>query len=399
MSQRARCYDCHRPVVHCLCELIDPIDHRTEFLILQHPRERWHAFNTARLAELSLNGATVRVGHGKVLGADADLAKEVQGYGLLYPRPGALDLSQLAPEDRPEKLIVLDGTWHHARGMYRDIEALQSLPHYTLPPGQVSGFKIRKQPKDYCLSTIEAIQSALVCLEPETPGLDTLLRPFEVMQTQHMQAMGSPTPRRKKPRPIKEKSPLPPQLKNEYESLVVTYAEMSPVTREGEPRQLLTFAVERPATGERMQHVIAVQDQPENPLAEVWEFLRLSPEAMAAACTIDELREAWRAFQRPGDLMAAWSRSTLEVIGAHLPEQGPTLLLKAAYCNRRPERGCLEEIVVKEDLLTPEELDRNQREWSRTQERLHNAVVMAGLLHELGLSEHEPEPAATTEPV
>ncbi|QDV06769.1 DTW domain protein [Planctomycetes bacterium Poly30] len=383
MSERVRCYDCHRPAAHCLCELITPIEHRTEILILQHPRERGHAFNTARIAEMALRNATVRVGHGAELGADDALAADLRGYGLLYPRPGALDLSQLAPVDRPEKLIVLDGTWHHARAMYRDIEPLQSLPHFTLPAGQVSGFRIRKQPKDYCLSTIEAIQSALACLEPDTQGLDTLLRPFEAMQTQHMAAMGTPTPRRRKPRPFKEKSPLPPELKDAYGSLVVTYAEMGPFREPGEPRLLLTFAALRPATGERMQRVIACPDQPE----EMWAFLRLSQEERQQACSIEDLRAAWRAFRRPNDVMAAWSRSTLDVIGSHLPEQGPTLLLKAAYCNRRAERGCLEQIVVKENLLTADELERNQRELSRTDERLHNAAVMAALLHEIGLAD------------
>lgn len=385
MTERARCYDCHRPAAHCLCGLIRPVDHRTEFLILQHPRERGHAFNTARLAELSLRRATVRVGHGADLGADTSLAEELEGYGLLYPSPGALDLSQLAPEDRPEKLIVLDGTWHHARAMYRDIKPLQSLPHYTLPPGQVSGFRIRKQPKEYCLSTIEAIQSALECLEPDTAGLDTLLAPFDAMQTQHMSAMGSPTPRRKKPRPAKERVPLPPELREAYGSLVVVYGEMSPISREGEPRQLLTFSALRPATGERLERVIAEPAQGERSalLEEHWGFLRLSQEELETACSIEELRGAWRAFRQPGDVMAAWSRSTLDVIGQHLPEQGPTLLLKAAYCNRRAERGCLEQIVVKEHLLTDAELSLHQRTLSRTRERLHNAAVMADLLHRL----------------
>ena len=119
----------------------------------------------------------------------------------------------------------------------------------------------------------------------------------------------------------------------------------------------------------------------------MWAFLRLSQEEMQTACSIDELRAAWREFRRPNDVMAAWSRSTLDVIGLHLPEQGPTLLLKAAYCNRRAERGCLEQIVVKEELLTPEELNRNQSRLSRTQERLQNAAVMAERLHRIGMAE------------
>ncbi len=378
MTDRARCYDCHRPEAHCLCHLIEPIDHVTEILILQHPRERAHAFNTARLAERSLRHATMKVGYGSELAKDEALVRELEGCGLLYPRPGALDLSQVPADERPKKLVVLDGTWHHARAMYRDIPTLQGLTHYTLPAGQVSGFRIRKQPKDYCLSTVEAIQSALECLEPETPGLEALLRPFDAMQQQHIDSMGSPTPRRKKPKRVREGSQLPPQLKDEFESLVVVYGEMSPVTVQGERRQLLTFAAERPATGERMIHVLRNAGVTE----EEWSFLRLDLRDIQTGSTLAELQAAWDAFRRPGDAMGAWSRSTLNVIGAHLQNCGPTVLLKAAYCNRHKERGCLEQLVVREGLIAAEELARREREMSRTEERLLNAVVMAQFLRQ-----------------
>ena len=76
----------------------------------------------------------------------------LEGFGLLYPSPSARDLSQLPKAERPTKLVVLDGTWHHARAMYHYMDVLHGLPHYTLPAGLVSGFRIRKQPKSYCLS-------------------------------------------------------------------------------------------------------------------------------------------------------------------------------------------------------------------------------------------------------
>lgn len=373
MTDRARCYDCHRPGAYCLCHLIEPIENSTEILILQHPRERAHAFNTARLAERSLQGARMKVGYGTDLAKDEELNRELADCGLLYPRPGALDLSQVPESERPKKLVVLDGTWHHARAMYRDMPVLHGLTHYTLPAGQVSAFRIRKQPKDYCLSTVEAIHSALVCMEPETPGLDRLLKPFEVMQQQHIDSMGDPSPRRKKPKRKREGAQLPPQLKDELESLVVVYAEMSPVTVHGEPRQLLTFAAERPATGERMIHVLKGAAES----GARCEFLRLNDDALAHASTLPELQAAWDAFHRPNDAMAAWSRSTLNVIEAHLDRCGETVLLKAAYCNRHQGRGCLEQLVVQEELITPEELERREREMSRTEERLLNAVLIA----------------------
>lgn len=386
MTARVRCYDCHRPEAHCLCDLIAPIDHATKILILQHPRERAHAFNTARIVERSLRRAEVIVDHGGNLASDMSLAGRLEGFGLLYPSPGAKDLSQLSPAERPNKLVVLDGTWHHARAMYRDIRPLHDLPHYTLPPGEVSGFRIRKQPRSHCLSTLEAVRSALVCLEPGNRGVDALLRPFEAMQAQHLAAIGSPTPRRKKPKRPREGPTLPPALEGAFDALVVVYAEMSPVSVEAAPRQLLTFAAERPATGERLERIVAGGSAP----WEAWPFLRLDASAIRAGTSIDELRRAWRAFQRPGDAMAAWSQSTLDVIEAHLGASMPTVAMKGVYCDRRRFRGCLEQIVAKEELFSRAALEHNQSELSRTEERLGNAVAVARLLHRHGSAPASP---------
>ncbi len=391
MSERARCLDCYRPEAHCLCSLVTPIEHKTDILILQHPRERAHPFNTARLAQRSLVGSRLVVDHAPKLNESAELAAELKGCGLLYPRPGAKDLSQLRPEERPEKLVVIDGTWHHARAMYRDIEALHDLPHYTLPAGEVSGFKIRKQPKEYCLSTLEAIHSALKCLEPETPNLDSLLRPFEAMQTMQLASMHSPNPRTKRKRDKSKQVPhLPAALVDRFDSLVVAYGEVNPI-RCGDirpfkgPRPLLTFAAERPSTGERLE---ATLDHPtESPFSaddEALRFLRLSQEEAANRVSVEELRAAWKGFCRPGDTLAVWNRGTLAYIQTVLPELDERLYLKSAYCNLRPLRGMLEEIVLAEGLLTAEEADRHQKELSRTKERLANAVAVAHFLKRYG---------------
>ena len=126
---RARCYACFRPKAQCLCDLITPIEHSTQLLILQHPKERGHAFNTVRIAQRSLPGTRVETRHVGDLAADPDLPGQLSGYGLLYPGPTARDVSQLTPEERPKGLVVLDGTWPQARAMHRHIACLL----YTSP--------------------------------------------------------------------------------------------------------------------------------------------------------------------------------------------------------------------------------------------------------------------------
>ena len=393
MSERQRCLECYRPKAHCLCSTITEVQHRTDILILQHPRERAHPFNTARLAERSLLRSRLMVGHAKQLNVHPDLPEELRGAGLLYPRPGAKDLSQLAPEERPRKLVVIDGTWHHARGMYRDIPALQDLPHYTLPAGEVSGFKIRKQPKEYCLSTLEAIHSALQCLEPETPNLATLLRPFEAMQRIQLESISSPNPRAKRKRAGAKLVPhLPAALVEDFPSLVVAYGEVSPIRCEDVrpfkgPRPLLTFAAERPATGERLEATLEhPADSPFEPNEDAWSFMRMSDEEASNRISVRQLQAQWADFSRPGDTLAVWNRGTFAYIQTALPHLGRRLLLKSAYCNLRPTRGMLEDIVRAEGLLTEAELTRNRTERSRTRERLANAVAVARYLGSLAPS-------------
>ena len=48
---RPACARCQRPLSLCLCALIPALASRTRVLLLQHPSERRHPLNTARLAD------------------------------------------------------------------------------------------------------------------------------------------------------------------------------------------------------------------------------------------------------------------------------------------------------------------------------------------------------------
>ena len=101
--------------------------------------------------------------------------------GVLYPGTDATLLGELPEDQRPDQLLILDGTWHHAKTMMRDIPLLQSLPHYRLAPAEPSCYRIRREPNPLALSTVEATIAALRVLEPDTPGLDRLLAAFVAM--------------------------------------------------------------------------------------------------------------------------------------------------------------------------------------------------------------------------
>jgi DTW domain-containing protein YfiP len=100
---------------------------------------------------------------------------------LLFPAPWARDLADVPQHDHPAHLVVLDGTWSHARRLYRHNPWLHVLPQFSITPDAPSRYRLRRQPKTHFLSTIESIVQALRILEPETRGFGQLIRAFDEM--------------------------------------------------------------------------------------------------------------------------------------------------------------------------------------------------------------------------
>ncbi|WP_397454354.1 tRNA-uridine aminocarboxypropyltransferase [Pseudomonas versuta] len=190
---RAQCSRCLRPQTHCLCALIPQLDSRTRVLLLQHPSEVGHALNTARLADLGLLNAELRVGE-----VFEDLATLLSPPGyqarLLFPGEDAqlIDTAEPSDESLPWLLVVPDGTWRKARKLLHLNPLLAQLPRATLPEGTVSRYRLRKAPGPGALSTLEAIVQALEILEAPT-SFAPLLRPFEALIEGQIEAMGADT--------------------------------------------------------------------------------------------------------------------------------------------------------------------------------------------------------------
>jgi DTW domain-containing protein YfiP len=180
MRPRPACYRCFKPAVACICGSIERVDNRTGIIILQHPRERFHPVGTARIARLGL--AKVRLEACAPWTENRSVRDGLpEGSALLYPAAGARDLAALAAEERPRHLVVLDGTWFHAGKMYEAHAWVRDLPHVRLTPREPSGYRVRRQPREEYVATVEAIVAALRILEPRTRGLDGLLRSFSAM--------------------------------------------------------------------------------------------------------------------------------------------------------------------------------------------------------------------------
>jgi tRNA-uridine aminocarboxypropyltransferase len=327
---------------------------------------------------LGLSRVEVLVDHVSRLRNDPSLLGSLEGCALLYPSERARDITSLTPAEFPKRLIVIDGTWHQARTLYRDIPVLHALPHVTLPGHLRSGFQIRKQPDVHCLSTIEATFFALRALEPETPGLERLLDAFSAMQGRQL-ALPRNAGRQHTQRRKRASRAIPRALIEGYASLVVAYGESTFVAQQKQRRQLLCVSAERPSTGERFERLIK---QP-GVTREHLDYLGIDPEALASGVTLEEFRADFEAFLGGDEQLTAWNQSTLDLLSGAAGLARPGVALKAAYHNLKRFRGSLEDIVAQEALAPATQSDPTHRS-SRANLRLNNAVLLAKFLHQRG---------------
>ena len=181
------CLQCYKAQEQCICDEISDVEHKTLVTIIQHPRERTHPFGTARITRHALSKVWVETFGPKGVWAEERSAEIEEGIrkrgkggltALFYPSPDATLLSELIEEDKPTHIVVLDGTWNHAKKLYAGLPFLQQLPKVMLEPERPSEYQIRQEPAETYVSTIEAIYYALRQLEPQNKQLEALLHPF-----------------------------------------------------------------------------------------------------------------------------------------------------------------------------------------------------------------------------
>lgn len=168
---RNLCMTCLQPDFGCYCQIVQPVDCAINFVILIHPIEAKRRIATGRMAHLCLKGSHLIKGINytdndelKALIADPDYQTVI-----LYPGKQAVNLSDLSYQQRAQnfltekklRILVIDGTWATARKMLNQSENLKKLPRICFSPTKPSNFRVRKQPKDFCYSTIEAIHHTL----------------------------------------------------------------------------------------------------------------------------------------------------------------------------------------------------------------------------------------------
>lgn len=338
-----------RPARVCWCGHLPSIDTKTRLLLVQHPREEFVAIGTGRMTALCLPLADLVVG---VRVEDdprvrAALDDPTRTPILLWPGPGARDLAREPPAG-PTTLVVVDGTWSLARQLVRENPRIRALPRYALDPPEPSQYRIRPEPADACVSTLEAVMHALGILEGDPGRFSPMMAPFRAMvdmQIEHQERLHGGRVRAKAKK--RERSRRLPDALRLEPSLVVVTGEANAWARRsasGHADEIVQWLAVRPATGERFEALVA----PSKPLSPGTPLhTRLAPELLARGTTLAEAQRAFRAFVRDDDTACGWghySASLWSRLGGFLPPTYVDLRGAAArWSQSRP--GSLEDFA------------------------------------------------------
>lgn len=217
VSYRVMCPVCRQPGFSCYCNLIESFDPRIEFAILIHPLEARRRLATGRMAHLCLKNSHLIEGHNYSEDSRVNdlIARTDAQKVILYPGREAIDLSvsgdqlnELFPYNQKLIVFVIDGTWATARQTMNVSQNLKDLPKVCFVPTTPSQFRVRRQPKPQCYSTIEAIHHLIDLFggsrgfEVDSRAHDRLLKVFQSLVEQQVQLIDQASnPRRPSGKP------------------------------------------------------------------------------------------------------------------------------------------------------------------------------------------------------
>jgi DTW domain-containing protein len=208
----ADCPHCGKPMPLCICDSVTPIKNRIKLLILQHPQEQDRALGTARLTARHFKDSVVKIGLswpslsralgrpvgdpsrwavlylGSAKAADLDTDAEI----VAINRKGEPEPNQRAILGHIEGIVLLDGTWSQAKALWWRNAWMLKCQRAILGPKRRSAYgKLRKEPRQDGLSTIEAAATVLSALEKRPDIAATLNESFERMLARYRQVQAT----------------------------------------------------------------------------------------------------------------------------------------------------------------------------------------------------------------
>ncbi|MFO0682286.1 MAG: tRNA-uridine aminocarboxypropyltransferase [Sandaracinus sp.] len=216
----ARCPTCRKPTWACVCDRVRLLEVRTRVVILQHPQEDDVVLGTARIVTSAIPSARILVGLSwpsleAALEEEVDRSKWASVWAHKLPpelegRKGAvvMDRHGAATTERPEGIVLLDGTWSQAKTLWWRNPWLLKLGRVALRPAQPSIYgKLRREPRREHVSTLEATGAALTGLG-EDPAVEAelgrLMRTMVQRARDHGYDARATAPAPRKPGPARD---------------------------------------------------------------------------------------------------------------------------------------------------------------------------------------------------
>ena len=189
---REKCYECFRPKKSCMCQYIQKIDTQTQFVIIMHPKEfKKTKNNTGRFTHQSLPNSQIFVG---IDFNNNDIINELindenNSCYVLYPGDDSVKLNHqtIQQENKTNVIFIIDSTWPCSNKILAVSKNISALPKVSFVHDKSSAYKIKTQPNEYCLSTIESTLCILELLNKHEienisqESLDNFLVPFHKM--------------------------------------------------------------------------------------------------------------------------------------------------------------------------------------------------------------------------
>lgn len=200
---RTPCPRCLQAPKTCYCRHIQSFDPKIRFAILIHKLEMRKRIATGRMSHLCLKKSQLIDGYDYSLDerVNSIIHNPLYHSVILFPGTQSTNLTSMLPGERAklfpkEKelvVFVMDGTWSTAKKSLRRSRNLHALPQICFTSNRPSNFRVRKQPKENCFSTLEAIYQTIDLLG-ESAGFDTgtrehnrLLHVFDQMVEQQLE--------------------------------------------------------------------------------------------------------------------------------------------------------------------------------------------------------------------
>ncbi|PHS31510.1 MAG: hypothetical protein COA92_08035 [Sulfurovum sp.] len=190
MKNRTVCYRCYRPKSSCMCIYIKPIETKTKFVILMHPKEFRKTKNgTGHFTNLSLQNCELHIGIDFTKHKKINTLISSKNCYVLYPSDTSINLNtaRLSHTSNQIVLFLIDATWPCSRAMLRESPNIDVLQKVSFTHTKSSAFAFKEQPQAYCLSTMESTLCVLELLNKHqrenigTKNLENFLSPFHKM--------------------------------------------------------------------------------------------------------------------------------------------------------------------------------------------------------------------------